>query len=480
MNFRMISQVLGRVVAIEAALLLLPAAVSIGYGEKVSHFFITMGIAVALAALLTRPRPETRDFYAKEGFVTVAFAWIVMAMIGALPYVLSGSIPNYIDALFETISGFTTTGASVVPVVEDLSYGILFWRCLTIWIGGMGVLVFVMFVVPMTEEHSMHIMRAEMPGPTVGKLVPRIRNTAMILYVIYAVMTLSCAVLLRLGGMNWFDALTHAMSTAGTGGFSNHGTSIAYFDSAYIEAVVAIFCLLFGINFNLYFYILIKRYKDAFFNEELRWYLGIVGFAVVTMSICLREHYGSLLTAFRYAGFQVASITTTTGHVTADYDQWPMYARYVLFMLMVVGGCAGSTAGGIKVSRLIIAAKTARNDVHHQLSPRAIHTVKINGEIVTRETQRTTLVFLALFAVIIAVGTLILSFENLDFNSTFTAVLACVGNVGPASGFAGPTCNYVGFSWLSKLVLSGCMLLGRLEILPLIMVFTPSVWKKSF
>lgn len=480
MNYSMISQMLGRVVAIEGALLLLPAAVSAFYGEQISHFFIAMGITAAIAVLLTRPRPKTRNFYAKEGFVTVAFAWILMALIGALPYVLSGEIPNYIDAVFETISGLTTTGASIVPDVEGLSKGILFWRCLTIWIGGMGVLVFVMFVVPLSEEHSMHIMRAEMPGPTVGKLVPKIRNTAMILYVIYAVMTVVCAVLLRIGGMNWFDAVTHAMSTAGTGGFSNYGDSIAHFDSVYIEAVLGIFCLLFGINFNLYFFILIKRYKEVFHNEELRWYVGIVVFAIVTISLNLREHYGNLLTAFRYAGFQVASIITTTGHVTADYDQWPMYARAVLFMLMIVGGCAGSTSGGIKVSRLIIAAKTVRNDVNHQLSPRAVHTVKLNGEIITRETQRTTLVFLSLYALVVVVGTLILSLENLDFNSTFTAVLSCTSNIGPASGFAGPVCNYAGFSWLSKLTLSGCMLLGRLEILPVIMVFSPSVWKKSF
>lgn len=482
MNYRMISQILGRVVALEAALMIFPLAVSLFHGEGISHFVVTIVAAAVLSLLLMRPKPRTRDFYAKEGFATVAFSWIMMALIGAVPFVLSGEIPSFVDALFETVSGFTTTGASIVPVVEDLSYGILLWRCLTIWLGGMGVLVFVMFVVPMSEEHSMHIMRAEMPGPTIGKLVPRIRKTAMILYVIYTVMTVVMVFLLRFGGMSWFDSVIHALSTAGTSGFSSHGASVAYFNSAYIDAVVGIFCLLFGINFNLYFFLLIRRFRDAFCNEELRWYLGIVAFAVVTIVISLMTNgvYDNALTAFRYAGFQVSSIITTTGHVTADFDLWPMYAKCVLLTLMVIGGCAGSTSGGIKVSRLVIMLKTVRNDVNHQIQPRAVHTVKVNGAVISRATQHTTLIFLALYAIIVFVSTLLVALDHMDFTSTFTSVIACVGNVGPALGVAGPTGSYAGFSVLSKLVLTADMLLGRLEILPIIMLLSPSLWKRSF
>lgn len=482
MNYRMISQILGRVVALEAALMFLPLAVSVYHGERIGHFVITILAAAVLSMLLMSPKVRTRDFYAKEGFATVACSWIVMALIGAVPYVLSGEIPSFVDALFETVSGFTTTGASIVPVVEDLSYGILLWRCLTIWLGGMGVLVFVMFVVPMSEEHSMHIMRAEMPGPTVGKLVPRIRKTAMILYVIYTVMTVVMVFFLRFGGMSWFDSVIHALSTAGTGGFSSHGASVAYFNSAYIDGVIGVFCLLFGINFNLYFFLLIRRFRDAFCNEELRWYLGIVAFAIVTIVISLMRNgvYDNALTAFRYAGFQVSSIITTTGHVTADFDLWPMYAKCVLLTLMVIGGCAGSTSGGIKVSRLVIMLKTIRNDVNHQIQPRAVHTVKVNGAVVSRATQHTTLIFLTLYTIIVFASTLLVSLDHMDFTSTFTSVIACVGNVGPALGIAGPTGSYAGFSVLSKLVLTADMLLGRLEILPIVMLLSPSLWKRSF
>ena len=480
MNYRMISQVLGRVVALEGMLLLIPMFVAIGYGEPFFHFVKTILIATVLALVLMQPKPRTRDFFAKEGFVTVAFSWIIMSLIGALPYVFSGEIPNYIDALFETVSGFTTTGASIVPSVEAMTHGILLWRCLTIWVGGMGVLVFVMFVVPLSEEHSMHIMRAEMPGPTVGKLVPRIRKTAMILYVIYAALTVILTILLRLCGVNWFDAVIHALSTAGTGGFSSHGTSVAYFDSAAVDAVIAVFCLLFGVNFNLYFFLLIRRFRDVFTNDELRYYLGIVAFAILTITLNLRSYYGSALTAFRYAGFQVASIMTTTGHVTADFDLWPTYSKIVLFLLMFIGGCAGSTSGGIKVSRLIIMGKTIRNDIIHQINPREVHTVRLSGSVVTREVQHTTLVFVALYMLLIFISTLIVSLDNKDFISTFTPVVACVSNVGPAFGIAGATGSYASYSYLSKLVLSADMLRGRLEILPILMLCAPSLWKRSF
>ena len=479
MNFRMISQVLGRVVALEAMLLLIPMVVSVGYGEHFAHFAITSLIALTLAGFLMRWRPTTRDFYARDGFVTVAASWVTLSLIGALPFALSGEIPNYIDAVFETISGFTTTGASIVPDVEALSHGIHLWRVLTIWVGGMGVLVFVMFVVPLSEEHSMHIMRAEMPGPTIGKLVPRIRNTAMLLYVIYAAMTVLMVLLLRVGGLNWFDSFIHALSTAGTGGFSNYGSSVAAFNSPYLEAVVGVFALLFGVNFNMYYFILIRRFRDILHNGELWAYIAIVAAAILTMTVSLTHFYGSALTAFRYAGFQVASIITTTGHVTANYDLWPMYPKFVLFLLMIIGGCAGSTSGGIKISRVLILMKTVRNEIHHQNNPRAIHVVRLNDAPISRDVQHSTLIFLALYLLLILGGTLLLTLNDMDFTSTFTAVVSCTGNVGPAFGIAGPVGSYSGFSYFSKLVLSVCMLMGRLEILPIVMLISPSTWRRS-
>jgi len=289
-------------------------------------------------------------------------------------------------------------------------------------------------------------------------------------------------VLLRIGGMSWFDSVIHALSTAGTGGFSSHGASVAFFNSAYIDGVIGVFALLFGINFNLYYFLLIRHFRDVFCNEELRWYLGIAGFAIVTIMVSLLVNgvYDNIFTAFRYSGFQVASIITTTGHVTADFDLWPMYAKCMLLVLMVIGGCAGSTSGGIKVSRLMIMLKTVRNDVNRQIQPRAVHTVKVNGAVISRATQHTTLIFLALYAIIVFISTLLVSLDHMDFTSTFTSVIACVGNVGPALGIAGPTGSYAGFSALSKLVLTADMLLGRLEILPIIMLLSPSLWKRSF
>lgn len=480
MNYRLISQVLGRVVAIEAVLLSIPMLVAVLYHESVLPFVYTIVIAWAVATILMRFKPTSRELFALEGFVIVSLAWIVMSAIGALPFIFSGEITNFIDAFFETVSGFTTTGATIVSNVEAMGKGTMFWRCFTNWIGGMGVLVFVMFVLPLNEEHSMHILRAEMPGPIVGKLVPKVQNTAKILYLMYSVMTLVIVILLMFGGMNLYDALVHAFSTAGTGGFSNYSNSIAHFDSVYIDYVIGVGLLFFGVNFNLYFLLLIGRIKDVFRNEELLWYLGIVLLSSVLIASFTISEYGSFMNAFRYAFFQVSSIITTAGHVTANYDLWPMIAQVILFILMFTGASAGGTNGGVKISRLLIAFKTLKNDVIRQIRPREVHVVKVNGEVVTKTTQHTTMVFIVLYVLVIIAATFIVAFDNFDFTSTFTAVLACMGNIGPGSGICGPVGNFVTFSNLSTFVLTLCMLIGRLEIFPMLVLFTSLPWKKKF
>ena len=480
MNYPLISQILGRVLAIEGALMVIPLIVSLIYHESILPFVYTILIIIAISAVLLRFRPSSRDLYALEGFVVVALAWIVMSAVGALPFMFSGEITNFIDAFFETVSGFTTTGATIVNDVEAMGRGTMFWRCFTNWIGGMGVLVFLMFVLPLSQEHSMHILRAEMPGPSIGKLVPKVQSTSKILYLMYTVMTGIIVVLLMLGGMDLYDALVHAFSTAGTGGFSNYANSVAHFDSAYIDYVIGIGLLFFGVNFNLYFFLIIGKFKEVIKNEELRWYLLIVLVSSVVIAFTIVNDYGTFANAFRYAFFQVSSIITTAGHITADYDAWPMFAQCIIFLLMFTGASAGGTNGGVKISRLLIAFKTLKNDVVKQISPREINTVKVNGEVVSKKTQNTTMVFIVLYVFTIILGTMIVAIDNFDFTSTFTAVLSCMGNIGPGSGICGPTGNFTAFSDLSTLVLAICMLIGRLEIFPMLILFMPKSWKKKF
>lgn len=480
MNYRLICQMLGRVIAIEVILLTVPLIVSVIYHESILPFLYTILIAGIIALCFIRIKPKSRELFALEGFVVVALSWIMMSAIGALPFMFSGEIPHFVDAFFETVSGFTTTGATILTDVEAMRKGTMFWRCFTNWIGGMGVLVFVMFVLPLNEEHSMHILRAEMPGPIIGKLVPKVQNTAQILYLIYSVMTLLIVVLLLLGGMNLYDALVHAFSTAGTGGFSNYANSIAHFNSAYIDYVIGIGLLFFGVNFNLYFLLLLGRVKEVIKNEELLWYLAIVLGTSVIIACLIMSDYGSLGTAFRYAFFQVSSIITTAGHVTANYNLWPMAAQVILFILMFTGACAGGTNGGVKISRLLIAFKTLKNDVVRQIRPREIHVVKVNGEVVSKNTQHTTMVFIVLYTLIIIAATFIVAFDDFDFTSTFTSVLSCMGNIGPGSGICGPVGNFEQFSNLSTFVLALCMLIGRLEIFPVLVLLSPLPWKKKF
>ncbi|WP_297872044.1 TrkH family potassium uptake protein [uncultured Oscillibacter sp.] len=478
MNYKMIGYVISRILWTEAALLLLPALVALLYQEALLPFLLPILILAVLGLLLGR-RPRQTALYARDGFAVVALAWVGMSAFGALPFVLAGDIPNYIDAFFETVSGFTTTGASILTAVEPLSRGGLFWRSFTHWVGGMGVLVFVMAVLPMTDGHGMHLLRAEMPGPSVGKLVSRMSDTAKILYGIYLVMTLIEIVLLVLGRMPLFDACIHAFGSAGTGGFSNRNLSVGAYDSAYCDVVIGIFMLLFGVNFNLYYFLLIRRFRDFFRSEELRAYLLIVGAAVLAIAADILHIYGSLLESLRYSFFQVSSIITTTGFATADFNLWPTFSKSILVVLMFIGACAGSTGGGIKVARIVMLAKSAWSDMRKMLHPNAVSTTRFEGKALSDAQVRSVHVFLTVYLLVFTVSFLLLSLEQFDIVTTFTALTACINNIGPGLEMVGPTGNFSQFSWASKLLLSFNMLVGRLEIFPMLLLFAPSIWTRG-
>ncbi len=478
MNYRMISQLLGKVLCTIAAVLLLPAIICLIYRESPLPFLAVTLIMAACGAVLLRLRPKVTKIYAAEGFVVVGLSWILLSLFGALPFVLSGDIPNYIDAVFETVSGFTTTGASNLPDVEALSRGAVFWRSLTHFLGGMGVLVFIMAVLPMSGSRSIHIMRAEVPGPIVGKLVPSARKTAILLYGIYIAMTVLEMILLICGGMSVFDSVVHAFGTAGTGGFSSRALSIGYYDSAYIDTVITVFMILFGVNFNLYYLILLGKGLEALKSEELRWYLGVVVFSAVSIALNLGRAYGSFFHNLRYSFFQVASIISTTGYGTADFNLWPTYSKWLLVLLMFAGACAGSTGGGLKFSRILILGKSIRLELRKQLRPHSVSIERLEGKPIGEATIHSTLVFFACYLFLFFLGTVIVSIDGFDLTTTFTSVVACLSNIGPGLELVGPMGSYIMFSPLSKIVLSLCMLLGRLEILPILMLFSPRVWKK--
>ncbi len=480
MNYAMVLYVLGYICNVEALLMLLPLGVGLLYGESVGDTFgLTIVLLFAVGAVLTRKRPKKQTFYAKEGFVTVSLCWIVMSLFGALPLSLSGEVGSYVDCFFEIVSGFTTTGASVVANVEILSQNILFWRSFTHWIGGMGVLVFVLMVLPMAGQSSIHLMRAESPGPIVGKFVPKLRSTAILLYGIYMLLTVILIILLMLGGMSLFDSLIFSFGTAGTGGFANYAASVGYFGSAYIDWVITIFMILFGVNFNVYYMLFFGHFLQGLKNEEMRWYLGIIAVSTAIVTLNISHLYDSPLTALRYAAFQVSTIITTTGYATTDFALWPVLSHVVLLLLMIAGACAGSTGGGIKTSRIIISVKSAWQELRHLIHPRTVTRVRLDGRPVEEETRSTVGSFLTLYALIVAFSVLLLSVEGYDFNTTLSAVLACFNNVGPGIGLVGPMGNYGFFTPFSKLLLSFDMLLGRLEIFPMLVLFSPSVWRKS-
>lgn len=479
MNYSVVIYILGWIMEIEAAFLTLPGIVSAIYGEKGGFAFLWVALGSAVAgSLIILQKPKNMRFYLREGFVTVALSWILMSVIGCLPFVINGDIPHFADALFEMISGFTTTGASVVSDVEGLTKGSLFWRCFSHWIGGMGVLVFLLAIVPMAGGSHMNLMKAESPGPSVGKLVPKVRQTAKYLYIIYFALTVIEVIFLLFGRMNLFDALTTAFGTAGTGGFAIWNDGFVSV-SPYNQWVVTIFMLLFGVNFGFYFLILTGKLRDALKFEEVRIYFIIVIASAVLIFVNLRSFaLYAPADGVRHAFFQVASIMTTTGYASTNFDLWPETSRTILVILMFVGACAGSTAGGIKVSRFVIAIKSFIKEIISYLHPRSVKKIKVEGKPLEHETLRATNVYFMTYMVIFAVSVLLVSIENKDLVTNFTAVAATFNNIGPGLSMVGPMANFGHFTDFTKYILMFDMLAGRLEIFPMLLLFCPAVWKR--
>lgn len=480
MNRRMIFNAVGMMLRVEAALLLLPAITSAIYRESEAFAFLSaavLGYAIGILPKLLY-KPKTHVIYAKEGFIIVAFSWIMLSLIGALPFIISGEIPRLADAFFETVSGFTTTGASILTDVEAHSHGVLFWRSFTHWIGGMGIIVFVTAIIPNVSERPIHILRAEMPGPTMGKLVPRIKDTAVILYLIYMVMTVIETVLLCIGGMPFFESLLHSFGTAGTGGFGLKGNSIAGY-SPYIQWVIGIFMVLFGVNFNLYYLIIIKKLKTAVKSHELWFFFAVIGISTLLITFNIRYLFGNFSETLRTAFFQVASIISTTGYATADFNTWPQFSRYLILLLMFFGGCAGSTAGGMKMSRIMMLFKLIRNETQRLIHPRAVTSLRFEGKTVDGATSRNLSNYFLIYFVCLAVIVLLLCGEPFSFLTNFSAAVSCFNNVGPGLDAVGPAGSYAAYSDFAKYILSFAMLLGRLEIFPIIIAFSPSAWLRN-
>lgn len=487
MNYRMTTYILGQIAIVEAILLTIPLILSIFYNDDtIFSFGITILALIAVGLPLSIKKPKNRDFRAREGFVIVALSWMLMSLFGSLPFFISGHIPNFVDSLFETVSGFTTTGASILNEIEGLPKSLLFWRSLTHWIGGMGVLVFVIAIIPKSDAKIIHLFRAESPGPQVGKLVSKLKFTARILYGIYIALTLSQVILLLIGKMNVFDSFIHAFGTAGTGGFSNMNQSVAAFDSAYIDIVITIYMFLFGVSFNIYYLILIGNFKQAIKSEELRTFVSIILISVIiiTISLTINSVYNTFGQTLRYSFFQVNAIISTTGFTTADFASWPLLSQFVLFFLMFVGACAGSTGGGLKVSRIILLVKTGFRELKQAIAPRSVLNIKFEKKTVDNAISNGVLSYFTIYMFIFAASVLLISITsqgtNLDFTTNISAVNASINNIGPGFGKVGPTGNYAFFNNFSKIVLAFNMLVGRLEILPMLLLFNPKVWKKRF
>ncbi len=482
MNYRMTFFILGYVMNVVGVLMVLPLGVALLYGEYDAGYCFagTIAVLVACGLALTWKKPDNKEIFAKEGFLVVALSWLLMSFFAALPFYFSGAIPSALDCFFEAVSGLTTTGASILSEIESLPRSILFWRSFTHWIGGMGVLVFILAVVSLAGGNTLYLMRAESPGPSHRKLVPKVNQTAKILYSIYIFLTLLQMALLLAGGMSLYDSVVHAFSTAGTGGFSVRNASIAAYDSAYIQGVFTVFMMLFGVNFNVFYFLLIRKFTQALGYEELRIYLGIIIFAIVTIVWNITGPiYDTVGESFRYASFQVTSIISSTGYMTADFNQWPQYSRTMLMLLMFVGACAGSTGGGIKVARFAIMVKTAAREIRHLLHPRAVTSVTFCGKPVEEDTIKGTFAFLVLYFFLLAGCVLILSFDQADLETIVSASVSCINNIGPGLGMVGPVENYGFWSPLSKAALIFIMLAGRLEIFPIIMLLAPGVWRRG-
>jgi len=480
MNYKMIRNVLGWILLFEAAFMVIPLVTSLCFSEwkTTLSFLLSIAVCCAVGGLCVAFKPGNKTLYAKEGFVIVSLSWIVLSLFGALPFLFSGTTTSFVDALFETASGFTTTGASIFRDVESLPKGILMWRSFTHWVGGMGVLVFIMAFIPLSGGQNMHIMRAESPGPSVSKLVPRVRTTAMLLYSIYVMLTAAQFILLLFGGVSVFEALNLAFSTAGTGGFGFLNDSLGSF-SSYVQIVVAVFMLLFSVNFTSYYLVWRGRLKEGL-NTEVRAFFLIVlaAVTVITLDIMRAGHYESAFEGIKHALFSVSTVISTTGFVTADFNLWPTASRVILVLLMFVGACAGSTGGGIKVSRFVILFKSMGRELSHMLHPRQIKNTAVDGKSVDDDTVHNVLVFVAAYVLVFAVSILLVGLDGKDLETTFTAVAATINNIGPGLGEVGPAGNYAGLSVLSKLVLTFDMLAGRLELFPMLLLFSPKTWKK--
>lgn len=474
MNYRMTFYIMGQLMKTVGLFMLLPLFVGVYYGENhvIASFGIPFAVLMVMALAFTIKKPKNRAMYSTESFVSVAAAWIIISAVGALPFVISGEIPSYINALFETVSGFTTTGSTILTDVESMSRSCLFWRSFTHWLGGMGILVFVLAIMSSNDVRTMHMMRAECAGPKVGRIVSKSSYSARILYGIYIGLTAVEVILLLLGGMPLFDSLIHTFGSAGTGGFSMYSASIGHYDSVYIEMVIAVFILLFGVNFNIYFYMIMRKFSLAFKNEELRVYFGVIISATIIITINVINLYDGLADALRHTFFMVASTITSTGYATADITQWPVFSQTLLLMLMFVGACAGSTGGGLKVSRIIILFKTAVKELKYIANPRAVATIKMDGKPVEKDVVRGTTSYVILFLFLMIISLLIISFDKYSIEESASAVITCMNNIGFGVGRFGPNGGFSGLSNLSKIVLTIDMLLGRLEIYPLIMLFT--------
>ena len=483
MKIKLILNLVAKLMGVEAVSMLPSLAVSLRYGDGDWLAFV---LTIALMGVIALPvvwltRKVDRNLNAREGMSVVALTWIIISFFGALPFVFSGIIPNVVDAFFESVSGFTTTGASIMPVVDGMPRGVMFWRSFTHWIGGMGVLVLALAILPSLTGRTAHLVRAESPGPSLSRLVPKLGETAKILYLIYGAMTLVLIVLLVLGGMTVYDAMIHAFGTAGTGGFSNRGLSVGAYQSPWIDSVITIFMVLFGINFAVHYRVLSGGWRDALRDEELRAYIIMVLLAMglVTVNI-LPLYQGDVLSAWRYGSFQVSSIVSTTGFATADFNLWPEFSRLIFVVLMLVGSCAGSTAGGIKMVRIVMLSKGTRRQIMQLLHPRRVQVVKMDGKPVDDGMLSQVAIFFFLYLTILFLGTLLVSLQNLyDIETNLTATLSCLSNIGPGLGAVGPLGNFSSYNWFSKIILSLCMLAGRLEIFPLMVLFSPAVWRKQ-
>ena len=482
MNKRLVLRLLGAILLIEALAMAPSLAISLLYGDGDALALLS---SMALLAALGFPawrfaRPREQNLRAREGFLVVALSWVLLSAFGALPFVISGLIPNYIDAFFEAVSGFTTTGATLMGNFDGLPRGVMFWRSFTHWIGGMGVLVLTLALLPQMTGRSSHLVRAESPGPSLSKIVPKMGDTAKILYLIYGALTMIELAALIIAGMSPYDAAIHAMGTAGTGGFSNYGSSVGAFDSAVIDAIITFFMVLFGINFALFYRVLVGGWRDALRSEELHWYLALFAGSTLFVSLMILPQYGTFLNALRYGSFQVATIMSTTGYATADFNLWPQAVKALIVVLMFIGSCAGSTAGGIKVVRVGILCKLGCREVRHTFQPRKVQVVRFEGKGVEENRLTQVSAFFFVYVLLVLAGMFLVSLEGLyDLETNFTAVLTCISNVGPGLGHVGPVENFSGYGPFAKVVLSLLMLAGRLELFPILVLFHPSAWRKG-